>query len=249
MIKNIFFILFYFSMVFANDSLYLGYNSKKFVPDIKDRAKKIEYFKERLKDSDENEKRSAFSQYMSCLEGNYYVVYALVELGVDINEKGHDGNSVVHCPASVGRVDVIKYLVRYGAKLDEKGFKDATPLFWASSLNSNLETVKYLTNNGADINSKIYDGKTPLFQASLYGADKVVAFLIKKGADVNIKDKNGNTPLHVIAKTGDCRFDYSKVIKLLIAGGVDIKAKNNKNMTALDIAKKRKCKDLVKALQ
>ena len=234
---------------YSNDNLYLGYNSKKFVPDIKDTRAKIEYFKDRLKDSTQDEKESAFSQYMSCLEGNYYVVYALVELGVDINTKGHDGNSVIHCPASIGRLDVVKFLAKNGAKLDEKGFKNATPLFWASSLNSNLETVKYLLKNGANPNSKIFNDQTPLFQASLYGADKIVELLLKNGAKADIKDKNGNTPLHVIAKSGDCKFDYSKVTKLLKKVGVDINAKNNKGFTPLDLATKRGCEKILEALK
>ncbi len=232
----------------GDESLYLGYNSKKFVPDIKQRRAKIEYFKERLKDSTQNEKESAFSQYMSCLEGNYYVVYALIELGVDPNIKGHDGNSVIHCPASIGRLDVVKFLAKKGAKLDEKGFKDATPLFWASSLNSNFDTVKYLLKEGADPNSKIYNGQTPIFQASLYGADKIVELLLKNGAKADIRDKNGNTPLHVIAEKGDCRFNYSKTIKILIKAGVDLNSKNAEGFTPLDLAKKRGCKRLMKIL-
>jgi ankyrin repeat protein len=56
--------------------------------------------------------------------------------------------------------------------------------------------------------------------------------LIKRGADVNAKDKDGMTTLMVAAS-----HNNAPMVGLLLQSGSDAAAKNNRNETALDIAK------------
>ena len=84
----------------------------------------------------------------------------LEEKKVNINAKGHLGDTALHTAAGVSPIDVVEYLVSKGANVNAKNDNGYTPLHLAAHSNT-LEIVKYLVSKGADINAKDNDGKTP----------------------------------------------------------------------------------------
>ncbi len=100
------------------------------------------------------------------------------------------------------QTEMIKLLLKSGAKVDGRDYNGETALMQASRC-ANLELVELVLEKGADVNSQSYTGQTPLMYvisstSSNKGNEriKIIKLLIKKGAQLEIQDKNGNTALY-----------------------------------------------------
>jgi len=87
--------------------------------------------------------------------------------------------------------------------------------------------------------------ETALCRACENGHKEVAELLIARGVDVNAKPAGGDTPLHYVVRSGKGGND---IIELLIAKGADVNVKNNAGQTPVDVAAKRRRKELVKLL-
>ena len=90
--------------------------------------------------------------------------------------------------------EIIKTLIKSGAKVDAKDEQGRTALTKAVSLGK-VEAARTLVAAKADLDAKDTGGWTPLMYAAELGKWKAAKFLVKKGADVNAKDNAGWTPL------------------------------------------------------
>ena len=76
----------------------------------------------------------------------------LLDLGADPNFPSDDGFPSLFCAIDADRpdrVDVLRLLLHYGAKTDQRGFNDWTPLHHAVA-RRNVEALKALLDHGAD---------------------------------------------------------------------------------------------------
>lgn len=80
-----------------------------------------------------------------------------------------------------GRTAVAKYLIRHGAKVNEKSITGGTALQTAAC-NGNLELVKFLVEAGAEIHSK------ELIMADRMRRYEILAFLISNGVSLVLDD-------------------------------------------------------------
>ena len=83
----------------------------------------------------------------------------------------------------------------WGANVNTKNSKDATPLHYAAWKNA-TETAQLLLTQGADIYAKNNEGSTPLHWAAAHNAAETAQLLITWGANVNTKNSEEATPLH-----------------------------------------------------
>ena len=65
----------------------------------------------------------------------------------------------------------------------------------------------------------------------------------KDNCSVSAEDKDRMTPLHIACKSG-----HTKIAGLLLDRGADIDHKTAEGSTALNIAIRKKCKEIVKQL-
>ncbi|KAK3583275.1 hypothetical protein CHS0354_011162 [Potamilus streckersoni] len=194
----------------------------------------------------------------------------LVEAGFDVNQMDRENVSLLHWAAINSRVDIVNYYISKGAVVDRFGGDlNSTPLHWATR-QGHLTMVVLLMSHGADPSLRDGEGCSCLHLAAQFGHTAIVAYLVAKGQDVDMLDKNGmtalmwssyrvfgydpvrllltfganvnkrdkisgNTPLHWACQTGN-----TVVIKMLIEAGANLDALNNKQETALDIAKAQK---------
>lgn len=169
--------------------------------------------------------------------GNIEAAKLILAKAVNLGIKDEIIYSALHWAVIANQVDMAKYLLDEGAKIegtdDLGGF---TPLMETSM----LEMVQLLVKRGANVNAKNKMNYTPLHKAvfNFMGADpnekdceKILNILLEKGANVDAQDGNGITPLMgAVQKTTPA--------KILIAKGAKTDIQNNNGETALMYAVK-----------
>ena len=109
----------------------------------------------------------------------------LVDAGkCDPNVPDDENVYLLHWAAINNRVDIAKYLLSVGCKVDPIGGElESTPLNWASR-SGHIQMVVFLIQNGA--NPLLFDseGFSIIHLATMFGHSIVVAYLLSKGVDV-----------------------------------------------------------------
>jgi ankyrin repeat protein len=126
----------------------------------------------------------------------------LVDHGVDVKKA-----SVIFYAVKCNRLDMVKALIKCGAKLDvvvkEGSFthtNNGVTLAHAAAQCGDLEMVKFLADNGVDFNAVDSKGNAPIHAASKYGNVQILEYLLDRGADVNGKNNDDETPLDIAEK-------------------------------------------------
>jgi uncharacterized protein len=101
------------------------------------------------------------------------------------------------------RPEVIKWLLRHGAVVDQRGPINATPLICAAR-HGLSETLRVLIANGADINAstEIDDDETALMVAAARGHESIVNALLTHGADAHRKNRWGRNAARLADERG-----------------------------------------------
>ena len=86
---------------------------------------------------------------------------------------------------AIKTLPITKFLIRSGAKLDEKDENGATPLHLAVERYYSLPNVKHLIENGAKISIKNNKGKTPL---DIARTEDVRKYLREKETEINTEE-------------------------------------------------------------
>lgn len=137
-----------------------------------------------------------------------------------INVKSTEKMTPIFYALQRNALDVVRFLISKGAKLDARDGDGSPPLFYAGS----KEAVDILTAAGADVRARRNDGQTCVFAS--YDA-KVIKALVAKGADINARDKSGNPALYYAAL-----YNNTERAKALLTAGAD--------PNAIKLAKARK---------
>ena len=95
-----------------------------------------------------------------------------------LNQRDYFGDLPIHVAAETS-LDMVKALINLGAKVNQCGHDDQTPLFYAK----NLEIAKYLVENGARIEAENYRCETPIFRHIHWNNNEIVEYLIVNGAN------------------------------------------------------------------
>lgn len=165
-------------------------------------------------------------QLRSCVEHGDILSFkeCLASRGESINVQldGH-GKTALHYAAYCGRVKMVNWLIKKGARIDRKDIRQLTPLhmvfpdkdYYDVNIDMNLhgigrecrEFVRYsiasaLLKNGADPNSLDSRGSTPLHNALMQHSFSVMTLLMKHGAELTVFDNKGMTPLHIATHIG-----------------------------------------------
>lgn len=97
--------------------------------------------------------------------------------------------------------DLVKYLVKKGAKIDAKNSKGLQPLHVVFIKDYDTEkaenTADFLVSRGADVNARDNEGNTPLLYCQ-YSSE--IKKLISLGADINARNNKGEGILYLILK-------------------------------------------------
>ena len=132
-------------------------------------------------------------------------VATLLQLGADANVKTDGGHTPLYCVANeccAGGGDVVKALVRAGARVDAAdGVKRSTPLHMAAR-RDNVGVATALLECGADLEARDSLSETPLRRAVNCGQIQVAALLMAHGANRHSAGSKGQTPLTAARSAG-----------------------------------------------
>ena len=112
------------------------------------------------------------------------VLAAITSPDVDVNEKAPDGSTALMWATFNVDRELVKALLKAGAKADVTNRYGASALGEAVKVDD-LELVQMLLTAGANVNSPNADGQTALMLAISIGSQPVAKLLIQRGADVN----------------------------------------------------------------
>lgn len=180
-------------------------------------------------------------------EGNLKEVQELIEKKVDLNERDEKGQTALIAAGKFGRVEVVKKLLKAGARVDGTDeLNEATALIWVASnvtkkgaryrppMQDKLQVAQLLIRAGANVNAQNAWGGTALQWAADAGNLEIAQALVKEGAKVDLADHDGLTPLMASANYEGPNF--LKIVQLLIQSKASVGLTNKRGDTALHYA-------------
>ena len=134
------------------------------------------------------------------VENQLEAVRTLVEYGAEVNTVNKCGGTPLSEAASLGYVDLVRYLLAVGAQIHVEG--QGEPTLNCGTNSGNTEIVRMLLNTGADVNIRNDIGETPLHLAAGKDNLELVQLLVNCGADIRAKRIFDETPLEVAEYAG-----------------------------------------------
>lgn len=145
------------------------------------------------------------------------VLAAITSPDLDVNAESADGSTALLWATYKVDHELVRGLLKAGAKPNVTNHFGATPLTEAVKL-GDVELTRMLLEAGADPDSPNMDGQTALMLASSVGSTKIVEMLLAKGANVNaVENFRGQTAL-MWAAAGN----HPDIVELLIARGANV---------------------------
>ncbi|XP_072261288.1 M-phase phosphoprotein 8 [Pyxicephalus adspersus] len=128
--------------------------------------------------------------------GDYLTVkYALnSKEEYNLDQEDSSGMTLVMMAAAAGQDDILRLLIRKGAKINARQKNGTTALIHAAEKNY-LTTVSLLLEAGAFVNLQQATGETALMKACKRGNYDIVRLLIEQGADCNVLSKHQGNAL------------------------------------------------------
>lgn len=193
--------------------------------------------------------------------GDVEAVKNFAAQGADVNGKQDEGKwRPLHCAARAGHLEIVKELIRLGAKMNVCTSDGYTPLHVAFyDDKANKDVVDYFLDAGVDINKNVKGGSTVLSLAALSGDEAMVKHLLSRGADPNAATGYYSTLCHaadsknlkvveILLQAGAkdnaeprqgsalgsaALYGQIEIMRLLLANGANPNHRDNQNQTAL----------------
>jgi ankyrin repeat protein len=164
---------------------------------------------------EEGEVRTGPPILMAIESGSLETVELLVSHGASL-KKSRDFSSVCKA-AEEGHLDILQWLVKQGADMDEVVYDDIQSIMDLAVEKGHLDVVQWLVSQGFDV-FKVdpYNERTLLHLAAQNGQIYMCMWLLSQGLDVNQIDTSGQTPLYLAVKARSL-----EVVRFLLLNDAD----------------------------
>ena len=144
---------------------------------------------------------------MLSLKGDPEIVQIMIDKGANVELYG-----LLACVASLGHLEVLKLLIKYGADVNESSYH--SPLHKAVD-NNHKEIVYELLKNGANANLQDRNGNTPIHMGHF--SPEALKVLLKEGNNLHleIRNHNGQTPFEFFLG-GASRRNLKEVVRIML---------------------------------
>lgn len=168
------------------------------------------------------------------------VIETLLDDGADIDATLQ--RTALHAAAANGNLEIVDFLIERGADVNLQDIHGRVPMFVALAEHQ-PEVAARLAEADTNPNVRTVDGSTLLMAAVRAEEVQLVQWALDHGIDVNAirPEKNNATALILAARKGN-----AEIVRLLLATGADPRAVNSEGKTALDIAKDKDVKELLR---
>ncbi|WP_047246016.1 ankyrin repeat domain-containing protein [Maribacter thermophilus] len=165
---------------------------------------------------------------------NGTIKYLLGKDGNNVDKLTHDGRTYAFWAANTSNLEILKYLVQKGAKVnieDSHGYSVAN--FAAVTGQLNTEMYDFLLANGADLKTeKNHDGANALLLAASFAKDfEIIDYFVEKGLSINSIDIYENGIFNYAVKGGNI-----PVLKKLVEKGLPYNTIDKKGSNAMLLA-------------
>ena len=127
-------------------------------------------------------KENEASLHKAAQRGNVRKIRQILDNGTEVDTKDQEGRTPLYLATAYGRYEVVKILLKYGAKVDGQNYEPGVTALFGAIQNNRIKIAKILIKNGADVNAKAKDGSTPLSLATKDNDPEMVKLLKSLGA-------------------------------------------------------------------
>lgn len=164
---------------------------------------------------------------------------ALKKENVNTRFESQGFQTALHIAAGKNDLEMVKVLLREGAKPNPNdGFRN-TPLLVAIESRAHLKLIKLLLDSGADTSVRNAMGQTALHIAmEVMPSLGLLEELVDSGTKLNKQDIDGSTPLHIGARRGELF-----AVEYLLSKGADPSIRDKRGFPVIQMVCRLSCND------
>ncbi|KAJ3101504.1 hypothetical protein HDU97_001319 [Phlyctochytrium planicorne] len=151
------------------------------------------------------------------------ILETLLKHGADVEAMSHEGLTPLLYHCQLGRMEIVKGLIEYGADLRVRDLGGRTCLHLCA-FRGYTDLVRLILAR----------------EGLLSGSRDSVLVAKRSGLDVSAVSLRGNTPLHAAAEPG-----HREIVQMLLDAGSDVTKRNISGLVAADLAKEEGVRDLL----
>mgnify|MGYP000299444218 CR=1 FL=1 len=142
------------------------------------------------------------------------------------------GRRPIHLVCKVGHLDVLNWLIKFGADVNVRNIDGMAPIHLACG-HGHLNVLDKLIDAGAMVNIVNNEGEGPIHIASMSGNLAVLNRLIEADAKIDLVDNNGQAPIHLACLNG-----HLEIVNKLIEAQANLNIEDIRGLRPFDVARR-----------